>query len=71
MKQRELKRRIAAAASGRELVWTKVREGKQHEVWKCGAAMVTIPRHREINEYTATGIFKHLECELGGEWWRK
>jgi hypothetical protein len=32
--------------------------------------VVTIPRHREINELTALGIFKSLEPELGENWWR-
>lgn len=71
MKQRDLKRRISAAAARQELSWTMIREGKQHEVWHCGSTLVTIPRHREINEYTAQGIFKDLEGELGTAWWRK
>lgn len=48
-----------------------MREGKQHEVWKCASTLVTIPRHREVNEYTAEGIFEDLEAELGDGWWRK
>jgi hypothetical protein len=71
VKQRDLKRRISAAAARQELSWTMIREGKQHEVWHCGSTLVTIPRHREINEYTAQGIFKDLEGELGTAWWRK
>jgi hypothetical protein len=71
VKQRDLKGRIAAAAATRGLSWLMIRQGRQHEVWRCGSTLVTIPRHREINEYTAEGIFKDLEGELGTGWWRK
>ena len=71
MKPRELKERIAAAATARGTIWRKVRDGKRHELWQCGSTSVTIPRHREINEYTAEGIFKDLEQELGDKWWRR
>ena len=63
MKQRDLKRRIAAAAVRLSLSGMMIRDGKEHEVWRCGSTLVTIPRHREINEYTAEGIFKDLEGE--------
>lgn len=71
MKQRDLKRRIAVVAAARGLTWSMVRQGKQHELWRCGSTPVTIPRHREVNEYTAEGIFNDLEPELGERWWRK
>ena len=35
-----------------------------------GEPKVTIPRHREINEITAQGIFTTLEAELGLGWWK-
>jgi hypothetical protein len=47
-----------------------VRQGKNHEVWQCGTTKLTIPRHAEINEYTAEGIMKDIEDELGEGWWR-
>jgi mRNA interferase HicA len=71
LKQRELKRRIADAARERGLIWTKLRDGRQHELWQCGSTKLTIPRHRELNEYTAEGILKDLEGELGEGWWRR
>jgi mRNA interferase HicA len=46
-----------------------VRQGGQHEVWRCGETLVVIPRHREINELTAGSIRRHLEAELGKAWW--
>lgn len=47
-----------------------IREGKQHEVWRCGATLVTIPRHREINEYTpkaSSRTSKEKSEQDGGE----
>lgn len=29
--------------------------GAAHDIWRCGSIQVSIPRHREINEYTPTG----------------
>jgi hypothetical protein len=49
--------------------WVHERTGK-HEVWRCGSTVVSIPRHREISEWTAMQIFKDLETELGEKWWR-
>jgi hypothetical protein len=71
VRQSELKRRIAEAAADRAVIWMMVRQGKRHEVWACGSARVTIPRHREVNEYTAQGIFRDLEVVLGEDWWRR
>jgi len=44
------------------------REG--HEVWQGGLTKVAIPRHREIDEITAQGIFTTLEAEFGLGWWK-
>jgi predicted RNA binding protein YcfA (HicA-like mRNA interferase family) len=63
-------RRIAKAAKQVEVTWAFVRQDGSHEVWSCGAIMVTIPRHREINELTAQGIMKDLEAALGKDWSR-
>jgi hypothetical protein len=47
------------------------REGKRHEIWQCGAKEFPVPRHKEINEFTAEAIMKELQSELGKDWWRK
>jgi hypothetical protein len=59
----------AAEAQGK--LWRLVRQGGRHEVWQCGDTKVTVPRHREINEFTAEAIFRAVEEELGRGWWRK
>ena len=46
-------------APGTDTGW--VREGANHEVWTIGDERLVIPRHREINEYTAKGIIKKAE----------
>lgn len=69
MKRRDLIRIIGVAARKRDLEWVLVREGAEHEVWALDRRLITIPRHREINERTARGIMKAFEEELGARWW--
>jgi mRNA interferase HicA len=71
MKRTVLIRWIGKAAKRAGTSWVFVRQGGNHEVWSCGSSMVTIPRHREINELTAQGLMKDLESALGRDWWRK
>ncbi|MGD0019573.1 MAG: hypothetical protein ABSD62_10005 [Candidatus Limnocylindrales bacterium] len=70
MKRVELLRRIARTARRQGVAWTLVRQSANHEVWRCRAVEVTVPRHREINEMTAVGICRSLEEALGEGWWR-
>ena len=70
MKRRDLISRIAKTAKANKVSWDLVREGANHEIWQCGSTKVSIPRHREVNESTATGIMKDLETELGEGWWK-
>ena len=71
MKRVELLRRIARAARGRDMAWELEREGASHELWSLDGELVTIPRHREIDERTARGILRALELKLGKDWWRR
>jgi mRNA interferase HicA len=52
------------------VLWTLVRQGGRHEVWRCGVIEVVIPRHADINDLTALGIKRSLEGELGKGSWR-
>ena len=52
MKRRELEGRLRA------LGWSLVRRGRRHDVWACGEREVAVPRHVEINEYTASAILR-------------
>jgi mRNA interferase HicA len=70
MKRDELLRRIARMAREKGVVVRLDRQGANHEVWRCGAVEVSVPRHREINDVTAIGICRSLEAELGEGWWR-
>ena len=49
MKRRELEGRLRA------LGWSR---GRRHDVWACGEREVAVPRHVEINEYTASAILR-------------
>jgi predicted RNA binding protein YcfA (HicA-like mRNA interferase family) len=55
MKRRELERRL------REYGWQLSRHGKRHDVWTRGEREIVLPRHTEINEYTARAILREAE----------
>jgi mRNA interferase HicA len=57
MKRRDLEKRL------RCLGWAFSRHGKRHDVWAKGDREIAVPRHNEINEYTARGI---LQAAQGG-----
>jgi hypothetical protein len=71
MRRRELLRRIGERARSRQVPWALMRQGADHEVWRCGEVQVTIPRHAEVNEVTAVAICRALEAALGEGWWRR
>jgi hypothetical protein len=39
------------------------RHGKKHDVWTNGERDIAIPRHGDINEYTAKAILKDAKGE--------
>jgi len=52
-------------------MWVRLPGGTgPHEAWICDGMRIPIPRHREINDYTAQGIMRDLEIKLGKDWWR-
>ncbi|MBD3334607.1 MAG: addiction module toxin, HicA family [Candidatus Eisenbacteria bacterium] len=52
MKRRELEKNL------RKLGWELARHGSKHDVWVRGERELTVPRHTEINEYTAMAILR-------------
>ena len=52
MKHKELVRQLKA------LGWYMKRQGGNHEIWTNGEEFQAVPRHREINEYTALAILR-------------
>lgn len=56
MKRRDLEDRLHSRG------WRFVRHGARHDVWSNGEREIVVPRHNEINEYTAKAIIK----EAGG-----
>ena len=71
MKRRDLLGKIKKAAKGAGVSWGELaRKGSDHDVWELDGMPIPIPRHREINEYTAQGIMRDLEVKLGKDWWR-
>lgn len=70
MRRATLIRRIAVAAHNADRDFRCERQGRAHELWRCGETLVTIPRHREIARFTAEAVMRQLEAELGRRWWR-
>ena len=71
MRRRELLKRLRDAAKAQELDFVEVREGANHTIFALGGFQFAIPRHNEINEYTAQAIMKDLSDQLGEDWWRR
>jgi mRNA interferase HicA len=65
MKRTTLIRTIGLAARNGSRTWALVRQGSAHEVWALDDRRITIPRHREINEWTARSIMQALSEEFG------
>lgn len=49
----------------KEFGWWKYGEGSNHEKWTNGEQKLPIPRHAEINEFTAKGILKIAQSNPG------
>lgn len=71
MKRRALIQRIQTAATSCGVPCVRMRQGSRHEFWTVGGLRVSIPRHRDINEWTAEAIMRDLEPILGEDWWRR
>lgn len=55
MKRRDLEKKL------RRLGWQLVRHGRKHDVWAQGERELVVPRHVEINEYTARAIIREAK----------
>lgn len=70
MKTRELVREVREAAKAAGKSFDLVRTTGPHDVYRCGATTVAVPRHKEIGPKMAFEIRKELEPELGERWWK-
>lgn len=64
MKRRDLLRHLRDLAKVSGVGFDLVRNGAAHDVFQLGDFMITMPRHREINERTAQGILKGANSYL-------
>lgn len=71
MKRRALIQRIQGAAAVGGVACFLIRQGARHEFWDVGGVRLSIPRHRDINDWTAEAIMRDLEPVLGEGWWRR
>jgi hypothetical protein len=61
---------IRRAASETGIDFSLERKSGDHEVWNLDGLRIPIPRHREVNEWTARAILRDAEQKLGKDWWR-
>ncbi len=52
MKRKKLEQKLKI------LGWSLIRHGRRHDIWTNDEYEIAVPRHNEINEYTATAILK-------------
>jgi hypothetical protein len=71
VRRRELLKRIREAAKASRLELKEIREGSNHTIFTLGGFQFAVPRHNEINEYTAQAIMRDLSDQLGEDWWRR
>ena len=69
-KPRDIVKRISREAVRQNVTFGLDREGAKHTIYRLGATLVVIPRHREVREMTTEAIYKQCETELGKGWWR-
>jgi len=55
MKRRDLEKKL------RNLGWQLARHGGKHDVWSKGERELVVPRHVEVNEYTARAILREAQ----------
>jgi len=55
VKRRELEKKL------QKLGWKLDRHGGKHDIWTNGEYEIAVPRHNEINEYTAKAILKEAK----------
>ncbi|MCX6348159.1 MAG: type II toxin-antitoxin system HicA family toxin [Candidatus Aureabacteria bacterium] len=55
MKRRDLENRL------RGIGWRFAHHGARHDIWAKGEQELAVPRHNEINEYTARGILREAQ----------
>jgi len=55
MKRRDLEQAL------RDLGWSLTRHGSRHDIWGKGEHELAVPRHNEINEYTAKAILREAK----------
>lgn len=57
-----MKRKVLERAL-RKLGWSLVRHGGLHDIWGRGLERIPVPRHGELNEYTAKAILREARGE--------
>lgn len=65
MRRSDLLRQLEQVAADADGTFAFHREGGNHEIWKANGKSIPIPRHREVNDYTAQKIISQVQDALG------
>jgi hypothetical protein len=57
-------KRIQLEKGLKNLGWHLERHGRKHDIWAKGEYEIAVPRHNEINEYTANAILKEAKGDF-------
>jgi hypothetical protein len=71
VRKADLLREIAKRAKAATTPWGLIRQGAEHERWRCGKTSISVPRHNELTDGVVDRIRKDLEQEFGEDWWRR
>ena len=55
MKRKHLEKKL------KNLGWALSRHGRRHDIWKKNEYEIVVPRHVEINDFTANAIIKEAK----------
>lgn len=71
MKRADHVREIGDAARSAGIEMALIRQGGEHEVWRCGGVQFSIPRHRELTPGVVANNRSRLAAVFGEGWWRR
>ncbi len=66
MKRDELLRTLRRIARLNHVEFAFVREGKKHEIWSFDGLHISVPRHRDVERFTAEGLIKECTAKAKG-----
>ena len=70
-KKKDIIKRLRKEAKAKGIEFAQAsRHGGNHDIWLLDGLMLPIPRHSEIPDLTARGVYRECEEKLGKDWWK-